>query len=124
MTNEELERRIKVLEAWAHGEGLRRSALGFVVERMVAEQILAMGPEAGERILTDMVNPYRFSVMVQGAKANDERFKRLVGEAASRHVEDAVEGIRRRVAELRAERLAALDGALPEDPQDPMSDAD
>lgn len=103
-TLEDVEKRLRSLEAWANREALRRGALGVIVERMVAEQLAAMSPQACEKILNDLANPYRFQMSVTGPKAGDEPFKRALGEAASRQIEDVVETIRKRVAELRKER--------------------
>ena len=108
-TIEELEERVRSLESWAHREALRRGALGFLVDRMVAEQLAAMAPDAAERILADLINPYHFNLTMTGPRAQDGRFKRQVGETASRHVEEVVESIRRRSTELRAQRDAAAE---------------
>ena len=103
---EDFERRLRALETWANREALKHGTLGFIAERMIAEQLAAMPPDACERILADLTNPYRFTMTMTGDRAGDDRFKREVGEAATRHIDEVVESIRKRVEELRTERTS------------------
>ena len=72
-TIEQLEQRVRTLETWANREALRRGSLGFLVERMVAEQLAAMTPEEAERILSDLSNPYRFNLRVRATKPSSAK---------------------------------------------------
>lgn len=100
----DLEARVRGLESWANREAIRRGTLGLVAERLFSEQLASLQAEDAERILAELSNPYSFNLAVSASMTEDEAFKRTVTNAAIREIEDVVESLRKRSAEIRVRR--------------------
>ena len=106
-TLEKLNERIKALETWANREALRRGTLGYIAERMIAEQLAEMSPERSDRILAELANPYRVVRSITGIDSDNERLK------ASRHSVGGVEPSATGVGETRGAAGPGADGLQP-----------